>query len=83
MTTALQRFTPEEYLLVSQNEPMAETFTRQPDGTWLFSAYWGLSAIAALRSLQIEIPLSEAYAGLAVAGSSRMKGTDIMTYAVK
>jgi len=54
----------EEYLLVSQNEPMAETFTRQPDGTWLFSAYRGLGASVKLQSVRIEIPLSEAYAGL-------------------
>jgi Uma2 family endonuclease len=54
----------EEYLLVSQNEPMAETFTRQPDGTWLFSAYRGLGASVKLQSVRIEIPLSEVYAGL-------------------
>ena len=53
-----------EYVLVSQHRPMAETFFRQDDGIWRFSAFQGLDAITMLPSVQIGIPLSDVYAGL-------------------
>jgi Uma2 family endonuclease len=53
----------EEYVLVSQWQPMVETYWRQPqDETWIFNAYKGPSAT--LRSLQINLPFSEIYAGI-------------------
>jgi Uma2 family endonuclease len=51
----------EEYVLVSQREPMIETFLRQPGGTWLFNAWKGLETIASLKSIKIELPLAEVY----------------------
>ena len=54
----------QEYVLVSQREPLVECFFRQSDGGWLFMPYSGLNAIAKLRSLEIEIALSEIYAGV-------------------
>lgn len=50
-----------EYVLVSSDEPRVEVFLRQPDGTWLFSPYAGLQAVAALRSIGVDLPLSEVY----------------------
>lgn len=54
----------QEYVLVSQDKPMVECFFRQLDGGWLLMPYSGLEAVAKLRSLQIEIPLTEIYAGV-------------------
>ena len=35
----------QEYILVSQEKPQVEAYFRQPDGTWLFSPYFGMEAI--------------------------------------
>jgi len=52
----------EEYVLVSQDHPLVETFMRQPEGTWLFDAHRGLDGIVKLRTLKIDIPLKDVYA---------------------
>ena len=49
-------------VLISQNSPSVQTYFRQPDGTWSFSFAEGKEAIARLRSLEIDLPLSEVYA---------------------
>ena len=54
----------QEYVLVSQSSPHIQTFLRQKDGTWLFGAFAGIEAVATLRSLDIQIPLRDAYAGV-------------------
>ena len=54
----------EEYVLVSQDKPLIETFFRQSDGGWLLMPYSGMEAVVKLRSLDVEIPLSEIYAGV-------------------
>lgn len=54
----------EEYVLVSQDEPRIEVFLRQADGSWAFTAFSGIDATARFRSIQIELPLSEAFAGV-------------------
>ena len=53
-----------EYVLISQNRPLVETFARQADGTWLFSAWAGMDTTARLRSVGIELPLAKVYAGV-------------------
>ena len=54
-----------EYVLVSQYAPVVETFFRQGDGSWLIAGtFTGLEARARLRSLDIEIALSDLYAGV-------------------
>lgn len=54
----------QEYVLVSQTSPHIQTFVRQKDGMWLFRAFAGIEAVARLPSLEIEVPLREAYAGV-------------------
>ena len=54
----------EEYVLVSQAAARIETFWRQADGTWLFTATSGLELAAKLRCMDIELPLAEVYAGI-------------------
>jgi Uma2 family endonuclease len=53
-----------EYVLVSQDRPWVESLFRQPDGTWSYSYANGLDATLHLRSLSIDLPLAEAYAGV-------------------
>jgi Uma2 family endonuclease len=52
----------QEYALVSQAEPRAEVFRRQPGGHWLLSEAVGLEAVCHFDSLDCAIPLSEIYA---------------------
>ena len=54
----------EEYILVSQLTPRVEMFFRQGDGTWLFDAASELTGTAKLRSLKIDLPLNDVYAGI-------------------
>ena len=53
-----------EYVIVAQHEPRAESYFRQKDGTWLFTPVADLSAAISVRSVQIEVPLAELYAGV-------------------
>lgn len=55
----------EEYVLVSQRNAQVETYVRQKDATWLFTAWTGLKASVKLQALQIELPLSEIYLDVA------------------
>jgi Uma2 family endonuclease len=51
----------EEYVLVSQGKPMVETFLKEPDGSWRFDAYHGMSAQIILRSVPLTIPAGDIY----------------------
>jgi Uma2 family endonuclease len=50
-----------QYVLVSQDQPLVEVFTRQPGGDWLLSVHEGLEATVRLESLDCSIPLSGIY----------------------
>ncbi len=53
-----------EYVLVSQDEPLIEFFTRRDDGTWLFQFCVGLEATAKLSSVGVDLPLKQVFAGI-------------------
>ena len=50
-----------EYVLVSQDTPRVERFTRQVDGQWLYQSVSGLDGEIRLASLEIALPLAEVY----------------------
>lgn len=50
-----------DYLLISQDKPRIERFTRQADGAWLFTECIGLAAVMTLESIQCQLPLAEVY----------------------
>lgn len=56
--------TLQEYLIVAQHEPRAQSYFRQKDGTWLFTPVAELTGTLPIRSVQIELPLAEVYAGV-------------------
>ena len=60
----LQILSVEEYLLVSQAQPRVESFFRQEGGSWLFTPADGPESQLQVRSLNLNIPLSEIYAGV-------------------
>ena len=51
----------EEYVLVSQDEPLVETYHRQSDGTWTYTKLDRLDAVMTLRSVNCAIPLKTVY----------------------
>lgn len=63
----------EEFVLVSQDRPLVEAYTRQSGGTWLLEASSGVDVVAALRALQISLPLSEIYADIQFPPSNDVK----------
>jgi len=54
----------EEYVLVSQDTPLVEVYTRQADASWVYRAYETIDATAHFHSLGIDIPLAEVYSGI-------------------
>ena len=54
----------EEYVLVSQETARVESFWRREGGSWLLTPVSGVEGAAKLRSLDIELPLREIYAGV-------------------
>jgi Uma2 family endonuclease len=53
-----------DYVLVAQHEPRVEVFSRAEDGAWSFVPVSDVRASAVLRSLGVELPLAEVYAGV-------------------
>lgn len=52
------------YVLVSQDSPTIECFSREGDGRWALSEAIGLEASMPLGALGIELPLAEIYEGV-------------------
>jgi Uma2 family endonuclease len=51
----------QEYVIVSQSQPLVESYLRQDGEKWLFRAAAAIESDLALDSLGIRIPLSEIY----------------------
>jgi Uma2 family endonuclease len=62
----------EEYLLIAQDRPHVEQYTRQPDGRWLLSEAEGLQAIVHLPSIGAGLALSEVYGVLRARMAERL-----------
>jgi Uma2 family endonuclease len=52
----------QEYLLIAQDRPHVEQYTRQPDGRWLLSEADQLDAAIRLSSLGCDLKLADVYA---------------------
>ena len=53
--------TLQDYVLVSQDRPRIEHFSRQPDGSWLSSEVSGLAETLSLSSIGCRVELAEVY----------------------
>ncbi|MBW3538816.1 MAG: Uma2 family endonuclease [Planctomycetes bacterium] len=49
------------YVLISQDRPRVEVFSRQADDRWLLTEYDGLEAVAAIPEIDCLLPLAEIY----------------------
>lgn len=53
-----------EYVVASTSSAMIESFVREPDGSWCYTPFVGPDAKARLRSVNVELSLSEVYDGV-------------------
>jgi hypothetical protein len=60
----------QEYVLIAQDRPHLEQYTRQPDGRWLLSDAKGLEAVVSLPSIRCDLTLSEVYDGVSFGGEA-------------
>jgi Uma2 family endonuclease len=54
-----------EYLLVEQDEPLIDRFSRGEDGQWTLTSAVGMEALLPLRSIPCELHLAEVYRDVA------------------
>ncbi|HUB24329.1 MAG TPA: Uma2 family endonuclease [Tepidisphaeraceae bacterium] len=54
----------QEYVLVSQQQPLIEIFLRRAKGARLFTSFAGVQTTAKLSSLKISLPLRKIYTGI-------------------
>jgi Uma2 family endonuclease len=71
--TRLQTWNPSltDYVLVSQDRPQIEHFTRQADGTWSYRLITGLEASLAIASIKCTLKLAEVYERVAFPAEGR------------
>lgn len=51
----------QEYILIAQDRPAIERYTRQQHHEWLLSDIVGIDAVLAIAAVQADIPLTEIY----------------------
>jgi Uma2 family endonuclease len=54
----------QDYVLVAQDEPVIEHYSRQANGGWLLQTVEGHSGVLILPSIECELPLAEIYADI-------------------
>lgn len=59
-----------DYLLIAQNRPLIEHYSRQTDGRWLYSIAENLAESVEIASIGCHLPLVEVYERIAFAGES-------------
>jgi Uma2 family endonuclease len=65
-TTKFQRYrmgneTLSDYILVSQDKPFVEHFTKQADGKWLYQSYGAIEDFLIIETIECELSLREIY----------------------
>src|SRR5262249_34787318 len=53
-----------ELILVAQDGPLVERYTRQGDGDWLLTEFEGLAQVLSYVSVAAQVPLAEIYRGV-------------------
>lgn len=57
-----------EYVLISQTEPLVETFVRQEGNHWLYTFTEGMESVVELASIGAAIPMADIYRKVEFAG---------------
>jgi len=56
--------TVREYVLIAQDRPLVERYVRQPDGTWVMTAYDDLTQTFSFGTMPVAITLADIYRGV-------------------
>ncbi|NJN73625.1 MAG: Uma2 family endonuclease [Limnothrix sp. RL_2_0] len=64
----------EEYILVSSNQYSVDCFRRSENDFWVLQSYQGLDAMLHLKSLNIEVSLTDIYETIVFENSSEVTG---------
>jgi len=59
-----------EYLLVAQNRPRVELFTKEGEGRWILATFENLEDVVKLASIDCELALKDIYAKIEFKGES-------------
>ena len=54
----------QEYVMIAQDQPLVERFVRQPDDTWVLTAFSGLDQTFAFATIPVRISLADIYRGV-------------------
>lgn len=54
----------QEYVLVAQERPLVERYVRQPDDTWVLTAFDELTGTFSFNSIAAQIPMADIYRGV-------------------
>lgn len=60
----LESGTLQEYIIVTQDAPHVQSYFRQGGGTWLFTPVTTFEDVARFRSIEVELPMADIYAGV-------------------
>ena len=52
-----------ELIVISQDEPYVQVFSRRAENQWLYGPFEGLTAVAKADTFGIDLPLVDLYAG--------------------
>ena len=50
-----------DYLLISQDVPMIEHYTKQTDGSWILREYHGLESTFTIETIAVKVNLADIY----------------------
>jgi Uma2 family endonuclease len=50
-----------QYVLVAQDEPRVEFYSKDPNGFWIYSEHVSLDALADFSAIQVRVPLASIY----------------------
>jgi Uma2 family endonuclease len=54
----------QEYVLIAQDRPLVERFVRQPDDSWLMTAFSDIQQVFSFASVPVKIALADIYRGV-------------------
>jgi Uma2 family endonuclease len=60
----------QEYVLIAQDQALVERFVRQPDGSWLLTAFADMAQVFAFNSVPVRVPLVDIYRGVKLSSPS-------------
>lgn len=52
------------YVLIMQDEPQVEVYTREADGGWYYKVWLGIDAVVPLTAIDVNLSIAEVFDGI-------------------